>query len=112
MLSIINIIHPISKLTKFFFNRILQCGLKGFSGNFENTLDSEVGILSYLAHSHVDDLELALNELFSVTPQANIQQIIPYILHLADMSDVLAQPIVDVFLKICKSYLIVLVANE
>lgn len=46
--------------------RILQCGLKGFLGNFNSTLDSEVGILAYLSFAHENDLKFALNEMLQV----------------------------------------------
>jgi hypothetical protein len=89
----------------FFLVRILQCGLKGFTGNFNSTLDSEVGILSYLSHSHEKDLNYALMEMMkSVLVASNNIQIstVPYLLHLAEMSDVLLQPIMNIFLELCK----------
>lgn len=91
--------------------RILQCGLKGFVGNFNSTLDSEVGILGYLSFAHESDLKFALKEMFetvlfqSITnaqqPHANT---IPYLLHLCSMSEILLQPIVNVFLELCKCF--------
>lgn len=46
--------------------RILQCGLKGFVGNCNSTLDSEVGILGYLSFAHDSDLKFALREMLEV----------------------------------------------
>lgn len=50
----------------FRFYRILQCGLKGFVGNFNSTLDSEVGILGYLSFAHEVDLKYAFREILEV----------------------------------------------
>lgn len=49
-----------------YYARILQCGLKGFVGNCNSTLDSEVGILGYLSFAHDSDLKFALREMLEV----------------------------------------------
>uniref|UniRef100_A0A1B0CEH9 Putative integrator complex subunit 5-like protein n=1 Tax=Lutzomyia longipalpis TaxID=7200 RepID=A0A1B0CEH9_LUTLO len=94
-------------------SKILQCGLKAFSGNFNNTLDSEVGILGYLSMAHERDLNIALREMFeavlypktqgSLTPNLHT---IPYLIHLSRMSEILLQPIINVFLDTFKETLI------
>lgn len=92
-------------------SKILQCGLKGFSGNMNSTLDSEVGILGYLAYSHEKDLKFSLRGMLetslniALTGKAAREDqthtnTIPYLLHLCRMSDTLLQPIVAVFLEI------------
>lgn len=111
--------------------RILQCGLKGFVGNFNSTLDSEVGILGYLSFAHENDLKFALKEMLevrilalhttnkgsdhhtfifqavfyqnssSVQPHVNT---LPYFMHLCSMSEILLQPIINVFLELCKYF--------
>lgn len=90
-------------------SKILQCGLKGFSGNANSTLDSEVGILGYLSHSHENDLKIALNEMLQPLfvknqPSQPVKNTIPYLLHLCGMSEILLQPIVTVFLDLCKFF--------
>lgn len=47
--------------------RILQCGLRGFVGNANSTLDSEVGILGYLSFAYETDLKFALKEMLQVS---------------------------------------------
>lgn len=96
-------------------SKILQCGLKGFSGNYNSTLDSEVGILGYLSCSHEKELKYALKEMIAAIPQPSNQlatHTIPYILHLAEMSDVLLQSIVDVFLELFDETFINLVRTQ
>lgn len=51
----------------FFYFRILQCGLRGFVGNANSTLDSEVGILGYLSFAYESDLKFALKEMLQVS---------------------------------------------
>jgi integrator complex subunit 5 len=86
-------------------SKILQCGLKSFTVNLNSSLESEVGILGYLSHSHDKDLKFALNEMMSVvltkefTAETNFNTI-PYLLHLADMSEILSQSIIRVFLDL------------
>lgn len=99
--------------SNFHSDRILQCGLKGFVGNSNSTLDSEVGILGYLSIAHVSDLRLALHDMLEdvlqpqqpleATPHgATLLNTIPYLMHLSSMSDILLQPIVQVFLDMCE----------
>ncbi|KAJ6637430.1 Integrator complex subunit 5 [Pseudolycoriella hygida] len=89
-------------------SKILQCGLRGFVGNANSTLDSEVGILGYLSFAYESDLKFALNEMLQavlITNFASIQpqiSTIPYLLHLSNMSDILLQLIINVFLDLCK----------
>lgn len=89
-------------------SKILQCGLKSFTSNLSSCLDSEVGILGYLSHSHEKDLKFALNEMMAavltkefirITAETNFNTI-PYLLHLADMSESLSHSIIRVFLDL------------
>uniref|UniRef100_A0A336LS77 CSON002532 protein n=1 Tax=Culicoides sonorensis TaxID=179676 RepID=A0A336LS77_CULSO len=96
-------------------SKILQCGLKGFSGNYNSTLDSEVGILGYLSCSHEKELKYALTEMIEAVKQpTNVlaNHTIPYILHLAEMSEILLQSIVDVFLEIFNESFIDLIKHQ
>lgn len=96
-------------------SKILQCGLKGFSGNYNSTLDSEVGILGYLSCSHEKELKFALKEMLEAVKQpSNVlaNHTIPYILHLAEMSEVLLQSIVHVFLDVFDDFFIKLIKHQ
>ncbi|KAG4068286.1 hypothetical protein HA402_007806 [Bradysia odoriphaga] len=91
-------------------SKILQCGLRGFVGNANSTLDSEVGILGYLSFAYESDLKFALKEMLQVmknfaSTQPQISTI-PYLLHLCGMSEILLQPIINVFLDIFNETLI------
>lgn len=55
-----------SGVNSYFSFRILQCGLKGFVGNYNSTLDSEVGILAYLSFAHEAELKFAFKEMLEV----------------------------------------------
>ncbi|GAB0088755.1 Integrator complex subunit 5 [Sergentomyia squamirostris] len=99
---------PLKVITK-----VLQCGLKNFSTNFNNTLDSEVGILGYLAMGHEGDLIVALREMFesvlyspATGAYSSNLNTIPYLIHLAKMSEILLQTVVNVFLDIFSESLI------
>lgn len=78
-------------------------------GNFNSTLDSEVGILGYLSFAHYSDLKFALKEMFETVLYqpitSNTHNTIPYLLHLCSMSEILLQPIINVFLELCKIFL-------
>lgn len=82
-------------------------GLKGFAGNTSTTVDSsDVGILGYLCFSHGNDLKFALREMMVIvlSDEVNLKSnfnTIPYLLHLANMSEVLAQSVISVFLEMC-----------
>lgn len=96
-------------------SKILQCGLKGFSGNYNSTLDSEVGILGYLSCSHEKELKYALKEMLEAIKQpsnALANHTIPYILHLAEMSEILLQSIVHVFLEVFDESFIQLIKHQ
>lgn len=97
-------------------SKILQCGLKGFSGNQNSTLDSEIGILGYLSCSHEKELKTALIEMIADVKVGNDAKFkiytFPYILHLAEMSEVLSQIIVDIFLEVFNNEFINLVQNQ
>lgn len=90
------------------FYRILQCGLKGFVGNSAITLDSEIGILGYLAYAHEKDLKQAIHEMFEAALKTSPKQkdvllnpnTIPYLINLCRKSDILLQPITSLFLEI------------
>lgn len=56
-----------SQYSNLFGFRILQCGLRGFVGNANSTLDSEVGILGYLSFAYESDLKFALKEMLQVS---------------------------------------------
>lgn len=97
-------------------SKILQCGLKGFSGNQNSTLDSEIGILGYLSCSHEKELKIALVEMIEDV-KTNVDTkfktyTFPYILHLSEMSEVLSQIIVDIFLAMLNDDFINLIKQQ
>lgn len=90
-----------------FFFRILQCGLKAFLANYGSTLASEVSILGYLSFAHEVDLKFALKDLLQTVlcngGDAGHVNTLPFLMRLSGLSEVLLQPIVGVFMELCKS---------
>lgn len=86
-------------------SQILQCSLKRFAEDYRCRIDSEIGILEYLCFAHEQVVKLVLKELFQdgFYPKKNLDAIIiPFLLLLANYSDILLQNIVSVFLDMCK----------
>lgn len=80
-------------------------------GNYNSTLDSEVGILAYLSFAHEAELKFALKEMLEAVlhpnTNSNVQphtNTVPYLMHLSSMSEILLQPILTVFLEICNCF--------
>lgn len=86
--------------------RILQCGLKAFLANYKSPLASEVSILGYLSFAHEADLKFALKDLLQSMMCGDASghvNTLPFLMRLSGLSEVLLQPIVGVFMELCKS---------
>ncbi|XP_023226781.1 integrator complex subunit 5-like [Centruroides sculpturatus] len=96
--------------------RVLACGLKAFclpqdavddssgSGKHVSKIASVVGILGHLAAHHSDDIRKALlslfHESFSDNPTKEQLATVPFLLHLASMSEMLSHVITSEFVTV------------
>lgn len=89
-------------------SRLLQCCLKRYSEDFHCRLEAEIDILEYLCLAHEQYLRQVFKDLMQdgFQPKRSLDAlIVPFMLVIANISDVLLQNMANVFVEICKVFI-------